>query len=345
MHKAITIIQMKLEGQLMEKYPEWEMEQRSLFKRIDFQENSINIDGKIYKLLDDNFPTVDKNNPLILSKGEIDLMTVLANSFMHSEKLHKHIKFMLVKGSMYSICNGNLLFHGCIPMDEKGELQSVNIAGYEYSGKWLFDKIDELVNKSYFLSKNTDEKEYACDFMWYLWCGSKSPLYGKDKMTFFERLYIDDESLHKENYNAYYSYSENADVCCKILNLFGLDENKGHIINGHVPVKIRNGESPIKAEGKLFVIDGGISKAYQKTTGIAGYTLIYDSHGISLAEHKPFISGKSEHTPKIQYVEKLEHRANISDTDKGKELLDKISDLRELLNAYKSGSIKEYSGE
>jgi fructose-1,6-bisphosphatase-3 len=345
MHKAITIIQMKLEGQLMEKYPEWDMEHRSLFKHIDFQENSINIDGKIYKLLDDNFPTVDKNNPLILSKGEIDLMTVLANSFMHSEKLHKHIKFMLVKGSMYSICNGNLLFHGCIPMNEKGELQSVNISGYEYSGKGLFDKIDELVNKSYFLSKNTDEKEYACDFMWYLWCGSKSPLYGKDKMTFFERLYIDDEVLHKENYNAYYSYSENVDVCCKILNLFGLDEDKGHIVNGHVPVKIRNGESPIKADGKLFVIDGGISKAYQKTTGIAGYTLIYDSHGISLAEHKPFILGKSEHTPKIQYVEKLEHRANISDTDKGKELLDKISDLRELLNAYKSGSIKEYSGE
>ena len=177
--------------------------------------------------------------------------------------------------------------------------------------------------------------------MWYLWCGPKSPLYGKDKMAFFERYCIDDKELHKERYNDYYVFSESVDVCSRILGMFGLDERKGHIINGHVPVKIKNGESPVKAGGRLFVIDGGISKAYQKATGIAGYTLIYDSHSLSLAEHKPFIFGESEHTPKIRLVEKLESRANISDTDKGQELLEKINDLRELLKAYKSGRIKE----
>lgn len=341
MHKAITIIQLKLEGQLIKKHPEWEMQERSLFSMVNFSDCTIKINGKTYKLTDEYFPTVDKNNPLALSDGEKDLMTVLSNSFMHSEKLHEHIKFMLAKGSMYNICNGNLLFHGCIPMDKNGNLQSVNINGSYFKGKELLDKLDEIVNNAYFLSENSPEKENACDFMWYLWCGPKSPLYGKEKMTFFERYFIDDKMLHKEEYNAYYAFSDEADVCCSILKMFNIDENKGHIINGHVPVKIKNGESPVKAGGKRYVIDGGISKAYQKATGIAGYTLIYDSHSLSLAEHKPFISGKSEHTPKIQLVEKLESRANISDTDKGEEILERINDLRELLKAYKSGAIKE----
>lgn len=341
MHKAIAVIQLKLEGQLMRKHPEWEMQQRSLFDKIDFSDNTIEINGRIYKLKDDFFPTVDRDNPLSLSSGEEELMRVLANSFLHSEKLHKHMKFLFAKGSMYKVCNNNLLFHGCIPMDEKGELQNVNINGASYSGKKLLDKLDEMVNRAYFSHYNTVEKEYACDFMWYLWCGPKSPLYGKDKMAFFESYYIDDDELHKEKYNDYYVYSQEVEVCDRILNLFGIDEKKGHIINGHVPVKIKNGESPVKADGKLFVIDGGISKAYQKATGIAGYTLIYDSHSLSLAEHKPFVPGKSNQTPKIQLVEKLESRANISDTDKGEEILEKIGDLRELLRAYKSGSIKE----
>jgi len=344
MHKAITVIQLKLEGQLIDRHPEWEMEEHSLFKRVDFSVCTVNIGGKIYKLKDDNFPTVDKSSPLILSDGEKELMTVLANSFMHSEKLHKHIKFMLSKGSMYNVCNGNLLFHGCIPMDENGEMQSINIEGKSYGAKPMLDKLDELVNRAYFLSDGTAEKEYARDFTWYLWCGPKSPLYGKDKMAFFERYYIEDKDLHRENYNAYYSFSESVEVCCHILEMFGIDPDKGHIINGHIPVKIKNGENPVKAGGKLFVIDGGISKAYQKTTGIAGYTLIYDSHNLSLAEHKPFISGKSEHTPEIRIVEKLESRANISDTDKGAAIADKIADLRELLNAYRFGTIKEGTG-
>lgn len=341
MHKAITVIQLKLEGRLMEKYPEWEMKERSLFGRIHFADGTIEMNGKMHKLKDSFFPTVDPDHPLELSDGEKELMAVLTNSFLHSEKLHTHIRFLLSKGSMYHVCNSNLLFHGCIPMDEKGELQSVRINGRNYSGKDLLDKLDEMVNRAYFFHENTQERQYACDFMWYLWCGPKSPLYGKDKMAFFERYYLGDKELCKERYNDYYLFSQDASVCNRILNLFGIDESRGHIINGHVPVKIKNGESPVKADGKLFVIDGGISKAYQKATGIAGYTLIYDSHSLSLAEHKPFIPGESNQTPEIQLVEKLESRANIADTDKGGEILEEIGDLMELLKAYKSGSIKE----
>lgn len=338
MHKAITVIQMKLEGQLIAKHPEWEMTDRDLFGRTKFIKGTVTIDGREHELLDKSFPTVDPESPLNLSEGEAELMKVLNATFRHSEKLQRHIRFIYAKGAMYKTCNNNLLFHGCIPMDENGELQSVNIRGQKYSGKSLLDKLGELVNQAYFSSG--EEKEYANDFMWYLWCGPKSPLYGKDKMAFFERGLLADKSLHTENYNAYYTFSERAEVCMSLLDMFGLDSEKGHIINGHVPVKIKNGESPVKAEGKLFVIDGGISKAYQSTTGIAGYTLIYDSHSLNLAEHKPFVAGESGNTPTIRLVEKLEHRANISDTDKGEEILDKISDLRQLLEAYKAGAIK-----
>lgn len=340
MHKAITVIQLKLEGQLIEKHPEWEMQDRNVFAKTDFAAGTVEIGGKVCRLRDSSFPTVDPEDPLRLSDGERELMNVLANSFRHSEKLHRHIRFLYSKGSLYKTCNNNLLFHGCIPMDEEGEFQSVDIRGKKYSGKALLDELGVLVNQAYFLHAGK-EKEYAQDFMWYLWCGPVSPLYGKDKMAFFERYYLDDKSLHTENYNAYYRHSEHADVCIRILEMFGLDSQKGHIINGHVPVKIKNGESPIKAGGRLFLIDGGISKAYQKATGIAGYTLIYDSHSLNLAEHKPFIAGESEHTPKIQVVEKLDQRANIADTDQGEELLAQIKDLGELLMAYKSGAIKE----
>ena len=338
MHKAITVIQMKLEGQLISKHPEWEMSERDLFGRTDFIKGTVTIDGTVHELIDKSFPTVDPASPLILSEGETELMKVLKASFRHSEKLQRHIRFIYAKGAMYKTCNNNLLFHGCIPMDKNGELQSVKICGQKYSGKALLDKLGELVNQAYFSSG--EEKEYANDFMWYLWCGPKSPLYGKDKMAFFERGLLADKSLHTENYNAYYSFSEKAEVCMSLLDMFGLDSEKGHIINGHVPVKIKNGESPVKADGKLFVIDGGISKAYQSTTGIAGYTLIYDSHSLNLAEHKPFKAGESGNTPTIRLVEKLEHRANISDTDKGEEIIDKINDLRQLLEAYKAGVIK-----
>ena len=340
MHKAITVIQLKLEGQLIERHPEWGMADRDIFRRVDFAKGTVTINGREHPLLDPCFPTVDPSDPLRLTDGERELMSVLEASFRHSEKLGSHIHFLFSKGSMYKCINGNLLFHGCIPMNEDGSWQSAVIAGESYCGKALLDKLDELANKAYFMH-SCEEKDYAVDYMWYLWSGPCSPLYGKDKMAFFERSYLEDKSLHEEKYNAYYRFSENAEVCERILDMFGLDPKKGHIVNGHVPVKIKNGESPVKAGGKLFVIDGGISKAYQSATGIAGYTLIYDSHSLNLAEHKPFIAGESEHTPTIHLVEKLERRANISDTDKGAELLEQINDLRELLNAYRSGAIKE----
>lgn len=339
MHKAITIIQLKLEGKLIDAHPEWNMSERNLFKRVDFENFTIEENGKIHKLKDRNFPTVDKNNPLELSDGEQELMNVLTNSFKHSEKLNRHICFLLSHGSMYKIFNGNLMFHGCIPMKENGEFAEMNILGRKYGGQALFDIIDKIVNNAYY---EYDKKNLAFDkdFIWYLWCGENSPLYGKDRMAFFERTFLDDKELHKETHNPYYRLSENIKICEIILRHFGLSEH-GHIINGHVPVKIKDGESPVKAGGKLFVIDGGISKAYQPTTGIAGYTLIYDSHSLSLAEHKPFVTGQYNSSPTVRVVENMKERVNISDTDKGIELLSQINDLRELLEAYKNGTIKE----
>lgn len=339
MHKAITIIQLKLEGKLIDAHPEWNMSERNLFKRVDFDNFTIEENGKIHTLKDRNFPTVDKNNPLELSDGEKELMNVLTNSFKHSEKLNRHICFLLSHGSMYKIFNGNLMFHGCIPMKENGEFAEMNILGRKYGGQALFDIIDKIVNNAYY---EYDKKNLAFDkdFIWYLWCGENSPLYGKDRMAFFERTFLDDKGLHKETHNPYYRLSENIKICEIILRHFGLSEH-GHIINGHVPVKIKDGESPVKAGGKLFVIDGGISKAYQPTTGIAGYTLIYDSHSLSLAEHKPFVTGQYNSSPTVRVVENMKERVNISDTDKGIELLSQINDLRELLEAYKNGTIKE----
>lgn len=318
------------------------MQDRNLFAKTDFNNMTTTENGKVHKLKTENFPTVDKDDPSLLSPKEEELMRVLSNSFRHSEKLRNHLNFILSHGSMYKVYNGNLMFHGCIPMDENGNYSKLNINGHEYGGKELLDVIDRYVNKAYFGNAANDaESRYAKDFMWYLWCGAKSPLYGKDKMAFFERTFLDDKELHAEHYNSYYSFSEKREVCERILSEFGINKDKGHIINGHVPVKIKDGESPVKAGGKLFVIDGGISKAYQRTTGIAGYTLIYDSHSLSLAEHKPFISGESEHTPVVKIVEKMESRVNVADTDNGADILEKIEDLRLLLKAYRNGSIKE----
>ena len=242
-------------------------------------------------------------------------------------------------------------FNNCVRHGEYTEDYAVTLIEDNQRYGWMseaaketffdeLDKLDEIVNRAYFMSP-CEEKDYAADFLWYLWCGPWSPLYGKDKMAFFERYFLEDKELHKERYNAYYTYSETKETCERILTEFGLDKDRGHIINGHVPVRIKNGESPVKAGGKLFVIDGGISKAYQKATGIAGYTLIYDSHSLNLAEHKPFIPGESEHTPTIHLVERLERRANISDTDKGAEIAEKIADLKELLKAYRTGVLKQ----
>jgi len=341
MHKAIAIIQFKLEGQLIKKHREYHMDSRNLLEKIDFQNGTITINNETYPLKDNIFPTIDPNNPLELTKEENELMNVLENSFKHSRLLNEHIKFLYTHGSMYKVSNGNLLYHGCIPMHENGDFLSFELDGEYFSGKALLDKLGTIVNKAYFSERGSKEHQKCSDLMWFLWCGEKSPLYGKDKMAAFERYFIDNEEVAKENYNPYFKLNENPEVCKKILLEFGLDSEKGHIINGHVPVKIKDGESPIKANGRLFIIDGGISKAYQSKTGIAGYTLIYDSHSLQLAEHKPFTKGSSEHTPKVMVVEKMEERVNISNTDEGKRIDERIKDLKLLLQAYKDGSIKE----
>lgn len=340
-HKAIAVIQLKLETQLIHRHPEWGMENRDLFGNVDFLTGTVEVNEKKYLLRDRYFPTVDPNDPSKLSDAEKELMTILINSFGHSGKLRKHIRFLLSKGATYKICNGNLLFHGCIPLDSSGELMCVNIGEKRFCGRALLDEINLMVNRAYFTKD--ESADYERDFMWYLWCGAGSPLYGKDKLAFFEQYFIGEEECSREYYNDYYKYIEDSEVCKKILRHFSINEERGHIINGHVPVKIKDGESPVKADGKLFVIDGGISKAYQKTTGIAGYTLIYDSHSLSLAEHKPFVQGDNKETPMIRVVEKLGSRANISDTDKGAELLERVEDLNELLRAYRNGDIKENS--
>lgn len=344
MHKAITIIQLKLESQLISRHPEYEMNHRNILPIVDFRNYTVNIGGQMYKLNDTNFPTINPDAPAELCEDEKELMDVLCISFRHSSILQKHIKFIYSYGSMYKVCNQNLMFHGCIPMDESGNFLSLNINGRDVSGKELLDACNDMAIKSYYSKKNSQEKKNANDFMWYLWCGSKSPLYGKNKMAFFEKYFIDDKSLTKEIYNPYFRLYDDHNVFMKIFDEFGISRKKGHIINGHVPVKLKDGESPIKANGKVFVIDGGISKAYQSKTGIAGYTLIYSSHALQLAEHTPFIPGQKQKSPVVRDVEIMPERINIADTDVGKELSEQITDLEKLLKAYKNGDISSKYG-
>ncbi|MBQ8296960.1 MAG: fructose-1,6-bisphosphatase [Ruminococcus sp.] len=341
MHKSIAVIQFKLEGQLIRKHPEYDMSSRSILETIDLEKNTCIIDGKEYPLTDTSFPTIDPENPLELSAEEESLMNVIANSFLHSKLLHEHVRFLYSHGSMYKCFNNNLLFHGCIPMNEDGGFRRVSVNGTEYSGKALLEQLNDICFKAHFGRPGSQEKENACDLMWYLWCGKNSPLYGKDKMAAFERYFTADTSLYTENYTPYYELSKDPDICNKILAEFGLDSRTAHIINGHVPVKIKDGESPVKADGKLFIIDGGISKAYQSKTGIAGYTLIYDSHSLNLAQHPPFSEDYRENAPKVTVVERMPKRVNIADTDIGRQLDEKIRDLSELLRAYRSGELLE----
>jgi len=351
MHKAIAVIQLKLEGQLMRAHPEYCMESRRLFERTDFKSGTVTINGQVYNLCDRSFPTVDPDDPLRLTPEEAELVRILQMSFHHSTVLNAHIKFLYARGSMYKTCNGNLLYHGCIPMMEDGEFCRIKLpfAGEEnreYYGKALLDRIAVEVNRAYFAPYGTPEQKEASDYMWYLWCGADSPLYGKDKMAFFERTLLEktgNGGEFKEIYAPYYRVHDKAEVCEKILREFGLDGKRGHIINGHVPVQLKDGESPIKADGRLFVIDGGISKAYRSKTGIAGYTLIYDSHSLRIAEHKPYDAKTNDITPKVKVVEKMERRVNIADTDYGEELEIRIKELRALLEAYRSGDIIENS--
>jgi fructose-1,6-bisphosphatase-3 len=347
MHKAISIIQFKLEAAIIKRRPNYEMESRLLLHKIDYEKGTINIDGKDYILNDTNFPTIDPNDPYKLTEEERELVDKLKSSFSNSEKLQGHVRFLYSKGSMYLKYNSNLLYHGCIALNPDGSFKKIKVNNTTYSGKSYIDKAERVAREAYFGKVDSDSKLYALDSVWYLWCGCNSPLFGKDKMTTFERYFIDDKSTHIEIKNPYYKYRDDEAICNNILTEFGLDPTDSHIINGHIPVKTTQGESPIKANGKLLVIDGGFSKAYQPQTGIAGYTLIYNSYGLLLVSHTPFEStqkaideGKDIFSSTI-VLEKSTNRKRVNDTDVGLEIKEQIKDLQLLLTAYRKGLIKE----
>ena len=346
-NKAISIIQWKLEGQLAERRPEFLMESRKALKHIDYDKETVMVEGKEYELKDPYFPTVNPKDPFELSQKEKAALDALVTSFKNSEKLQAHIEFFYKRGSMYRIYNGNLLYHGCIPMNKDGSFQKVTIAGKEYSGKSLCDELDKWMRKLRY-STNEEELAYAKDLVWFVGTGERSPLFGKEKMATFESTLIEDKSAYVERKNPYYELYNDPKYVKLIFDEFGIDWNTAHIINGHVPVKLKDGESPVHCNGKVIVIDGGFSKAYQKVTGIAGYTLIWNSRYLKLVAHEPFVSqekaireGTDIHssTAIIQYQEK---RLCIADTDKGKDMQTKIQDLNELIKAYKDGIIREH---
>lgn len=344
--KAMAVIQFKIEGQLIKKHPEYKMKDRLLLDKMNLEKGTVTIDGKEYKLNDINFPTINSKNPYKLTDEEKEIIDRLKISFMHSEKLNRHINFLYAKGHMYQNFNSNVLFHGCIPMKENGEFDKVELLGKALKGKELLDNIENIAHKAFFGEKNETNQE-AVDLMWYFWCGPKSPLFGKDKAATFERYFIDDKQLHKEHKNPYYTLINEEEICNKILENFEADIEEGHIINGHMPVKAKDGESPIKAGGKVIVIDGGFAKAYQPTTGIAGYTLTYNSHGLVLAMNEPFESkckaieeGLDIRTQTI-LKENIIKRKRVADTDIGKKLQEEIDDLKQLLVAYREGILKE----
>ena len=346
-HKAVSIIQFKLEGQLIREHPEYEMDKRLLLDKIDYKEGTIKIDGKTYHLNDVNFPTIDPNNPYKLTDEEEEIIDRLRESFMKSDVLNKHIAFLYSKASVYKCFNSNLLFHGCIPMDDDGEFSKVDIMGKTLSGKEYFDFIDKAIRKAYFeREKNKKSKDYI-DLMWYLWNGPKSPMFGKEKAATFERYFIIEKETHKELKNPYYTLVEKENICNKILKEFGLEDINSHIINGHIPVKEKDGESPIKANGKLLVIDGGFAKSYRGETGRAGYTLTYNSYGLMLSANEPFdskidaIRDEIDIKYEIMVNEKETYRKRVADTDIGKELKEEIDDLKLLLDAYREGKIKQ----
>ena len=345
-HKAITILQFKLDGQTILRNPEFGMEKRALLDKIDYEKGTIEIEGKTYELLDKRFPTIDPQHPYELTKEEEFVMERLERAFLHSEKLQSHMRFLLNKGSLYKVYNNNLLYHGCVPLNEDGTFKVVNIFGKEYSGKGLYEVLESYVRKG-FRSIDKAEKERGKDILWYIWLSENSPLYGKDKMATFERQLLAEKELHKEKKNAYYKLLENEAVADMIMDEFGLEKECRRIVNGHVPVKTKDGESPIKCNGKVLVIDGGFSKAYQKTTGIAGYTLIYNSHGLVLAAHEPFeskeaaIESESDIHSTSTIVKQVADRKMVRDTDDGKVLAETIKDLEKLLEAYRSGLIAE----
>ncbi len=346
MHKAIAICQFKVEGQRIMAHPEYKLEKRLLLDKMDLEAGTVEVEGTVWPLRDTNFPTLDPDDPYKLSPEEEEMLNSLEASFLNSEKLQRHIKFLFTHGALYTKINGNLLYHGCIPMTEDGEFEWVELNDVRLRGKALMDYLDDQVRKAYYAPRKSGETGRSGDIMWYLWLGGDSPLFGKEKMTTFERLFIADKASHKEPTRPYYKLIKERAACEKILKEFGLDPRTAKILNGHVPVKIKDGESPIKGGGLLYVIDGGISKAYQKQTGIAGYTFIFNSRFMALAEHKPYSplqpDGTQEfHSPVMKTVETMPDRLLIVDTDQGAVLVEKVHDLEDLIEAFKEGLIKE----
>ena len=346
MHKAIAICQFKVEGQRIKAHPEYKLEKRLLLDKIDLDAGTVEVEGTVWPLRDTNFPTLDPADPYKLSPEEEEMLNSLEASFLNSEKLQRHIKFLFSHGALYTKVNGNLLYHGCIPMTEDGEFEWVELNDVKLRGNPDLDFQDDQWSKAYFRARTSGETGRSGDIMWYLWLGGDSPLFGKEKMTTFERLFIADKSTHKEPTRPYYRLIKERAACEKILREFGLDPRTAKILNGHVPVKIKDGESPIKGGGLLYVIDGGISKAYQKQTGIAGYTFIFNSRFMALAEHKPYSplqpDGTQEfHSPVMKTVETMPERLLIVDTDQGAVLVEKVRDLEDLIEAFKEGLIKE----
>ena len=347
MHKAISIIQFKLEAEIIKRRPEFEMDHRLLLDKVNYEEGTIELKGKTYKLKDNNFPTIDPKDPYKLTPREEMVIEKLATSFENSDKLQKHVEFLFSKGSIYLKTNGNLLVHGCVPLTEDGDFMSMKIDNKLYKGKELMDKMESYIRKGYFLDKKNSEKEYGKDMMWYLWIGKCSSLFGKDDMTTYERYFIAEKETHKENKNPYYTLREEDEVLKKIFDEFDLDFESGHIINGHVPVKSKNGESPAKAGGRILAIDGGFSRAYQGKTGIAGYTLIYNSQMMQLVSHEPFSSAEdaiineNDILSTSIIVERRAERMFVRDTYDGMKIQQEINDLKLLLLAYKKGLIKE----
>ena len=347
MHKAVSIIQFKLEGQLLMKRKEFHMEDRCLLHRIDPDKGTITMpDGIEYPLKDMNFPTVDWEHPYELTEGEHGVMERLETAFRNCEKLQNHMRFLLDRGGLYKIYNNNLLFHGCIPLKEDGSLKELEVYGEKYKGRALYDALESYVRRAFF-AVDPEEQEQGRDILWYIWASPNSPLFGKDKMTTFERYFIEDKETHKEKKGAYYRFLENEEVVDGMLKEFGLDPLKSHIINGHVPVHQSEGESPVKCGGKLIVIDGGLCTAYQKVTGIAGYTLIYNSYGLFLAAHEPFTSAEeavskgNDIVSSQMAVHYSSKRRLVGDTDNGRALRERIQELESLLDAYRKGTIKE----
>lgn len=346
MHKAIAIIRFKLEGQLIQKWPDFGMQNRCLLHKINYEKKTVEIDGQEYPMLDTYFPTINPENPYELTPEETEVMARLRTSFVHCEKLQRHVRLMLKRGSMYKIYNGNLLYHGCVPMNEDGSFAKVNIYGKYYSGKELYDVLESYVRKAFF-SLDKEEREKGQDMMWYIWTAPNSPLYGRSKMATFERYFLEDKKMHHESKNAYYHLFDKPETADKILHEFGLKDGRVHIINGHVPVERMAGESPVKCNGKLILIDGGFSKTYRRKTGIAGYTLTYNSYGLTLSAHEPFDFSDSAVRDELdivshqEAVEYADRRILVGDTDYGKRMMSRIEELKELIRAYQSGEIAE----